>query len=357
MKSVEKEGVRGLRLKRNPTALTPADFFTDSERLREAFAALINAGNAKRIAIINSVSYGMAAVANNLRLERGQHILVTGEQFPSNVYPWQNVCAAAGAEIKTIAPPEGTVDRGKRWNEAILEGINNKTRAVAIAHTHWTDGTRFHLEEIRKRTADVGALLIIDGTQSVGALPFDVASIKPDALVCSGYKWLFGPYGIGLAYYGEYFDDGRPVEENWINRLNSEDFSQLVNYQTAYQPGALRFDMGEHSNFIMVPMLLKAVTQLNKWKVQNIQQYCEYITKDAVIKLQEKGFWVEDLPYRAHHLIGVRLPPRADLEKVKSKLLKEEIYVSYRSNAIRVAPNVYNDENDLAKLVTVLSKF
>jgi selenocysteine lyase/cysteine desulfurase len=202
----------------------------------------------------------------------------------------------------------------------------------------------------------VGALLIVDGTQSVGAMPFDVQKIKPDALVCAGYKWLLGPYGISLAYYSEYFDNGKPVEENWVSRLNSEDFTKLVNYQPAYQPGALRYDAGEHSNFINVPMMIKALEQLNRWKVSNVQEYCSFITREAIIKLREKGFWVEDENYRGGHLFGIRLPETMDIEKVKNSFLKNGIYVSFRGNAIRVAPNVYNDEKDLQKLVSVLSR-
>ncbi|HBX65139.1 MAG TPA: aminotransferase, partial [Balneolaceae bacterium] len=92
-----------------------------------------------------------------------------------------------------------------------------------------------------------------------------------DALICAGYKWLMGPYSIGLAYYGPALDDGNPVEENWINRYESENFANLVNYNDEYQPGALRYEVGEHSNFILVPMMLKAVQQLNQWGVENIQ--------------------------------------------------------------------------------------
>jgi selenocysteine lyase/cysteine desulfurase len=106
--------------------------------------------------------------------------------------------------------------RGSVWNEKILSAIDNNTRAVALGNVHWADGTLFQLEEIRKRTRDVGALLIVDGTQSVGVMPFDVKKIQPDALVCAGYKWLLGPYSIGLAYYSEYFDEGTPIEESWL---------------------------------------------------------------------------------------------------------------------------------------------
>lgn len=212
----------------------------------------------------------------------------------------------------------------------------------------------FDLIAIRKRANEVGALLIIDGTQSVGALPFDVEKVHPDALICAGYKWLLGPYSIGLAYYGEYFDEGKPVEENWINRKNSENFTGLVNYETNYQSGALRYEVGEHSNFMLVPMLLKALEQLNMWKPENIQEYCRAITKRTIDELVEMGFWIEDEAYRTSHLFGIRLPLELELQKVKEHLLKEKIYVSYRGDAIRISPNVYNTKDDLKKLLTTL---
>lgn len=356
LKSVEKIGIKGLRMKRNPMLITPEAFFTDSEILRQEFATLINANDPKSIAIIPSVSYGIAVVAKNIELKSDEHILVASEQFPSNYYAWAKLAEENGAEVKVIAPPDTLVNRGKTWNERILDSINTKTKIVALGNVHWADGTRFDLKAIRKRTKEVGAFLIIDGTQSVGALPFDVQQIQPDALICAGYKWLLGPYGIGLAYFGEAFADGKPLEENWINRLNSEDFSSLVIYEKNYQPGSLRFDVGEHSNFIMVPMMIKALNQLNKWKVENVQEYCYHLTKVPIEKLRENGFWIEDEEYRGSHLFGIRLPQHVEFEKVKAALLKNKVYVSYRGSAIRVSPNVYNDEADLNKLVKVLKK-
>jgi selenocysteine lyase/cysteine desulfurase len=259
-----------------------------------------------------------------------------------------------GAKIKVIAPPNELVNRGKVWNERLLDAIDHNTKLVALGNVHWADGTLFNLKEIRKRTKEVGALLIIDGTQSVGALPFDVKEIQPDAVICAGYKWLMGPYSLGLAYYGEYFDQGKPVEENWINRLHSENFAGLVNYETNYQPGALRYEVGEHSNFILLPMLLEAVKQINQWKPKAIQQYCASITRKPISILQESGYWVEDEKFRGHHLFGVRLPASAQADKIKKALQKNKISVSFRGDAIRVSPNIYNSEADLMKLVRVL---
>ncbi len=356
LKVVEKAGLKALRSKRNPTQISPQDFYTDTEFLRTEFAKLIDAKNSKRIVTIPSVSYGMATVAKNINIKKEQHIIVANEQFPSNYYPWKSICEETGASIKSISAPDDFLNRGKRWNERILEAINQSTRAVAIGNVHWADGTRFDLEAIRKRTTEVGALLIIDGTQSVGAMPFDVERIKPDALVCAGYKWLLGPYSTGLAYYGEYFDNGKPIEESWINRLYSEDFASLVNYQSSYQPGMLRYEVGEHSNFNLIPMLLKSVQQINKWGVARIQEYCKTISADSIPRLREKGFMIEDDAWRGSHLFGIRLPQGMELRKVKDSLLKHKVYVSYRGDAIRVAPNVYNTEKDFQKLVKVLTR-
>lgn len=354
LKAVEKVGVQNLRRKRNPSTIAAEDFFTGGELLREEFARVINADNPKRIAITPSISYAMANVAMNLKIGRGQKIIVAAAQFPSNYYPWQRLCSETGATIDAIEPPKDLVNRGALWNEKILSAIDNNTRAVAIGNVHWADGTLFQLEEIRKRTKDVGALLIIDGTQSVGVLPFDVRKIQPDALACAGYKWLLGPYSIGVAYYGEYFDQGKPIEESWLNRFNSEDFSSLVNYQADYQPGALRYDVGEHGNFVNVPMLIKSIKQLNQWGIANIQEYIKSITEPAIAALRNKGYWVEEENHRGSHLFGLRMLDH-DPQKVKEVLRRNNIFVSIRGDAIRVAPNVYNDAKDLSKLVKALS--
>ena len=191
----------------------------------------------------------------------------------------------------------------------------------------------------------------MDGTQSVGALPFSVKKVQPDALICAGYKWLMGPYSLGLAYLGPAFDEGFPLEENWINRLNSEDFGGLVRYQEDYQPGSLRYEVGEHSNFILVPMLSRALRQIQEWGVENIQEYLLGIGKAPLQRLRDKGIWVEREGAISPHLFGIAMP---DLEKVKEKLIQSNVHVSYRGDFIRVSPHVYNREGDLQRLVDVL---
>lgn len=355
LKVVMETGVKAMGRKNLPYEIAPRDFFDTPELLRRTFSKLINNAEPDRIAIIPSVSYGISIVTNNVDLKPGDQILVAAEQFPSNFYPWHKLSVRKQVQLNIVKAPEGN-DRGQGWNESILENINEKTKIVALGNVHWTDGTRFDLRAIRTKTREAGALLVVDGTQSVGALPFDMEDIQPDALICAGYKWLLGPYAITLAYLGPCFDEGDPLEENWINRRNSEHFAGLVSYVHEYRDKALRYAMGEQSNFILTPMLQKAIEQLNEWGVSNIQNYCARMTDDPVRELQSLGISIEDERYRGAHLFGLRTPPNMDMEALADRFKKNEVYISIRGNAIRVAFNVFNDENDMDKLVEIIKK-
>lgn len=351
LKSTHDVGIEGLAQKCFPFEVKANDFFENPKKLRTAFAKLINAQDPNRIAIIPSVSYAMANVANNIPLEKNDTIIVLADQFPSNYYIWQRRASETGATIVTVSPPNTNENRGKIWNQRILEAIDHNTKVVTMAHVHWADGTRFDLEAIRKRASEVGAALVLDATQSVGALPFDAAKVQPDALICAGYKWLMGPYSIGLAYYGEYFDNGTPIEENWINRLNSYDFKNLVNYQSAYEPMAQRYSVGEQSNFILVPMMLDSINQILEWTPEAINEYCLHISQKAWRILKNLDCWIEDMPYVSPHLLGVRLSKKFNMEAIQQELQYNNIHVSYRGDSIRISSNVYNDKNDFEKLI------
>ena len=348
---VEAAGLSGLRKKRNPIDIRPEDFFRDSNRVRTLFARLIHADE-QSIAIVGSVSYGIATIARNLRVEPRQAIVVLHEQFPSNVYVWQRLAADRNARIVTVEPDSKR--RAKVWNERIIGAIDRDTAVVAVPNVHWTDGTIFDLEAISDRVRDVGAALVVDGTQSVGALDFDVRRIKPDALICAGYKWLFGPYSTGLAYFDEKYHEGVPLEENWITRRRSEEFSRLVDYEAAYQPGAVRFDVGERSNFILLPMLAAALEMVHEWQPQRIQEYCRALTFDLVREARELGYEIGGEDDRADHLFGIRVPEGSDHRLLREELEKRRVAVSLRGNAVRVSPHVYNDAHDVTALLDAL---
>lgn len=353
--AVESAGITGIARKRVPSRLTQLDFFSEASRARTLFARLVNAPDPSRIAILPAASYGLAVAARNLPAAAGQNIVVTHEQFPANVYPWRRVAETRGVELRTVRPPDGGEGRGREWNARLLEAIDARTAIVALGHVHWTDGTKFDLEAIARRAREVGAAVVVDGTQSVGALPFDVQAIQPDALVCATYKWLMGPYSMGFAYFGPRFDEGEPLEETWLGRAGSEQFKDLVNYRSEYQPGAIRYDVGERTNFALMPMAIAGLEQLLEWQPARIQDYVAGLTAPLFDRVRAAGYTVEDAAFRGAHLFGLRAAAGVDITAVNDRLRARKVHVSLRGSAIRVSPHVYNGARDIDALADALA--
>jgi len=350
---VEAAGLAGLYRKRAPQAIGPRDFFEDADRVRALFAQLIGAPDPLRVTIVPAVSYAIAIAARNTPCAPGQTIVVSGEQFPSNVHAWRRLATRAGARVRTVAAPESTT-RGEDWNAALIEAIDETTAIVALPHVHWTDGTRFDLESIGRKARRAGAAFIIDATQSIGALPFDVEAAGPDLVVAAAYKWLLGPYGIGAAWIGPRYENAEPLEETWIGRAASDDFQGLVNYRDDYQPGSARFDVGERSNFILTPMFEAALGLVLELRPDRIQDYCRKLVSSAVAEAGSLGFGVEHESWRASHLFGLRTPAGFDPGALQAALQRAGVSASLRGSALRLSPHVYNDEADIAALMRVL---
>ena len=354
LKSVEIAGIVGVRMKNQPHLVSIKHFFEPVEHLKKSFARIINCDNHERIAIVPSASYGLANVAKNIKLSGKKKIIIPAEQFPSNYYVWEELAKNHGLSIEIVSPPLELEGRGQKWNEKILEAIDGDTAIVACGHVHWADGTKFELKAFREECDKHSTLLILDVSQSLGALPFDIREVQADALVCVGYKWLFGPYGIGFAYYNEKFDNGTPIEENWINRADSEDFASLVNYQSKYKPHANRYSVGESSKFIAVPMMQTALDQIRAWDVNEIQNYSKSLVDPFLEGLKSFGCTIEDENYRCNHLLGIRLPAFMDTEILARELKSKEIYVSVRGSAIRVSTSVYNSKRDMDRFFATM---
>ncbi len=372
LKSVEDAGIAGVRSKRLPYTISSDGFFTDALQVRALFAQLINAPSTENISLLPSVSYGMAIVAKNCNLESGQNIVSVGGEFPSNVYAWKKHLNN-NVELRLVVAPEEkntthqdiedadyldqySPTRAEIWNDKILEAIDEKTAVVVLCPVHWADGSFFDLEIIGDAARAVGAMFVIDGTQAIGAMPFDVQQIKPDALIAASYKCMMGAYSIGCAYWGDRFANGEPLEETWIGRKGSNDFRNLVHYQNEYRAGMERYNMGEQSNFVLVPMLNAAITQLIEWQPERIQEYCKNLTQPLIQFCNEENFWIEESHWRSEHLFGIRIPDNFPLDTLQQALLQRNIYVSLRGDSIRVSPSVYNTEEDITALIDALKE-
>ena len=349
LRAAREAGERGLALKSAPWSLPPESFFTTAERTRGRFAELIHA-TADDVAFVPAVSYGVGVAARNVPIERGQKIIVLSEQFPSNVYPWVDRAREVGADMVDVPRPND-----HDWTGAVLEHVRSDTAVVAVPAVHWADGTKIDLCALRARTDEVGAILSLDLSQSLGAMPFDVREIRPDFMVAPTYKWLLGPYSMGFLYVDPRWQGGRPLEQGWIVRAGSEDFAGLVSYRDEYQPGARRFDVGERANFALMPVAEAGLEQILEWGVDEI--YSTLAARNRELALDAERFGFEAVPEarRGAHYLGLRRPGGLP-EDLVPRLAREGVHVSRRGPCLRITPHLYTTDEDVARLFDALAR-
>ena len=347
LKRAEAAGKKAVVQKTAPWGLSTDFFFSFLNENRALFATLVGA-TPEHVAIIPSVSYGIALAANNLPVEQGQTIVVLQDQFPSNIYSWQRLARDRGATIVTVPrPTDGN------WMPGVLDAIGPQTAIAALPNCHWTDGTLIDLKAAGEKCRACNTALVVDGAQSLGAMPFSVSEIQPDFLVTTAHKWLLGPYNYGFCYVSPKWQQGRPLEENWMNREGSEDLARLVQYRDRYQDGAKRFDAGEASNFILSPIAGEALKQILAWGVEEIAATLRERTNAVATRAKTMGLEVAAPEYRAPHLLGLRHPSGLP-DDLPAKLAQARVYTSARGDSIRIAPHVYNTDEDVERLFHVL---
>lgn len=353
LKSSEEACIKALIRDRNPIDLTVDDFFKDGEIARGYFSDIINAAP-ENIAIIPSTSYGFSTVLNNIVGKKSGNAITIENEFPSGYFSLKTWCKENNNELIIVAPDDNLDQIGENWNSKILDQITDETSVVLISSVHWMNGLRFDLKQIGQKCKDVGAKLIVDGTQSVGVINMDVNDYNISALVCATYKWLFGPYSVALAYISDDFKDGKPLEESWINRANSDNFSALTDYNDTYRPNAGRYNVGESSNFTLMPMLKESLKQIIEWNPNEIEAYCKTLIRPLIDYLESLGIVFENDMYFSNHLFALQLPTNIDLEILKNNLAKNNVYTSVRGSHLRVSVNVFNDDSDIQKLIEVI---
>ena len=341
--AVREAGEAALRRRSRPWTITAEDWFTDVERLRGLFGGLVGA-DADGVALVPATSYGFAVAARALGVGPADRVLVLAEEYPSGIYTWRGTAA----QIVTV---ERGADRS--WTEAALEVLDERISVVSVPNVHWTDGAVLDLAAVADRSHAVGARLVIDGSQSVGAMPLDVAALRPDFVVAVGYKWLLGPFGVGYLYVAGEHRDAEPIEQNWINRAGSQDFARLVDYRDDYQPGARRFDVGQRTKFELVPMAIAALEQLTAWGVATVAERLAAVTATIAERTSPLGLTPNPAAQRGPHLLGLAVPD--DLrDTVLPALAAADCYAALRGRSLRISPHLHVTDADVDRFVRAL---
>ena len=300
--------------------------------------------------MVPSVSYGFATAAGIVPLKAGDRIIVLENDHSSPVLAWETPANAAGATVETVSPPTD-----EDWTKAVLDAMARPNAGpiavVSISNVHWADGALLDVVAIAEAARAAGALIAVDATQAVGAVPVDVRHIDPDFLMFPTYKWLLGPYGRAFLYVAKRHQNAIPLEQTASGRMDVNSESETYLSDTRYVENARRFDMGERDHFITMEMASVGMELIETVGVSAVFQHVEQLThhvQSAFPKLI-----AGNAQSRSPHILSLNVG--ADRAKpICHALAQQNIHVSPRIGRVRVSPHIYNDDADIDRLIDAL---
>lgn len=271
------------------------------------------------------------------------------DQFPSNVLSWRHLAAEKDGELVVVPrPADGD------WTRAVLDLLDDGIAIAALPPCHWSDGSVLDLAQVGIRCRDVGAAFVVDGTQVIGAMPFDVNEIQPDFVACSAYKWLLCPYTLGFLFAAPHRQAGTPLEFHSWNHYPPGTAAGGKGYPETFNIGARRYDMGEINNFINMPMAVAALSQVSEWTPAAIQAYVRPLTDAVADGAKARGWSVPPAENRVGHFIGM-VPPETLSPEIVPRLQREtNVHVSQRGAGVRISPHLFNDDDDIERFFQAL---
>jgi selenocysteine lyase/cysteine desulfurase len=351
--ATQEAGRAGVARKGKPWLIDPGLPAKQFERARRAAARLINA-DAEDVALISSVSYGVAAAAKLITVPAASRVLVLENDHSSAVLEWTTRADAGKFTVEMVPrPSDGD------WTAAVLAAIDAPgappVGLASISSVHWADGGVIDVDRVASALRKQGAMLLVDATHAAGVMTIEVRASDPDFLVFPTYKWLLGPYGRAFLYIAKRRQDGVPLEQTSYGRraINSE--RETYYRDVEFVTGARRFDMGERDHFISLEMASVGMEMMAEWGCDAVQQRLRMLTGRLAGELRNEAVTLPDASVRAPHIVSLQF--RGGMpEHLVQQLAAERIYVAPRVGRMRISPHVYNDEADIDRFVATFRR-
>lgn len=316
------------------------------EREVRATAARILGASADEIAFVRSTSHGLGTFAEGIAWKPGDEVAVCTElEYPANVYPWMHL-ADRGVIVRPIVPRDGgvTVD-------AIAKIASSRTRLVSVSSVEFATGVANDLEAIGDFCRSRGILFCVDGIQSVGAFPIDVAKAKIDMLSADSHKWQLGLPGIGIAYVRlEVLPALRPTVVGWKSIKTPLDFDHL---NFVLRDDAAKLEEGTQS-FATILGLGAALALLEEVGVARIATHITDWLAEAHKQCAAAGLDPGPDPACRKGILTFNSPSgTADEFAVRAQ--KAGVMLSARRGRVRISPHFYSSEVELRALRTLLA--
>ncbi|HEU4452853.1 MAG TPA: aminotransferase class V-fold PLP-dependent enzyme, partial [Longimicrobium sp.] len=327
------------------------DFEPTLERARAAAARLIGA-EPDEIALQPNTTYGINLAAHVLPVERGQRIVVSGQEFPANVYPWMRLERDGRARV-TVVPADAL---GRPDEARIREELDRGDVAVfALSSVQFATGWNADLADWGRYCAERGIFFVVDAIQSLGQVPTDVRAAGVDILAAGGQKWLCSPWGTGFAYVRrELVQRVEPDVVGWTAMRSAADLTDQCGYAYDLLESARRFEVSTQPWHDFAGFT-RAVELLLEVGVERIRAHVLGLLDPLVDWLRETGAGdiVSDLdPARRSGVFAFR--PAGPAAAFRA-LHRAGIVCTLREGSVRLSPHLYNTPDDVRAVIDLMA--
>ena len=314
--------------------------FGEFDRTRDRIAEFVGA-DADEIALTESTTAGINAVANAIEWHPGDTVVRTDLEHPAGVLPWQRL-ERDGVDVRVVETTDGRLD-----TDDFAAAVEDAKLACFSALT-WTHGTQLPVTELVDIAHDAGALALVDAVQVPGQLPMDVSEWGADAVAAAGHKWLLGLWGSGFLYVDREFAESlapRTVGYRSVETPTADVFE--------YAAGARRFEVGSANQapYVALRAAIDAIEDTGVDQIRDrIQRLASHLTASVpdsrlrspatpesglvaievddpaatVDRLADEGIVVRALPGSASIRASVHaVNTRADVDRLLSALESE----------------------------------
>ena len=321
------------------------------EKARQTMANGLNA-ESDEIAFVGSTTEGITFAAEGLDWRAGDQVVVFGDEFPPNIYPWHNLMSREVELIRAPAP-------AKPCPADLLDACSDRTRLISVSWVAFANGWRFDIESLVEQAHRRGILVFLDAIQGMGVFPLDVKAIPIDFLAADGHKWMLGPEGAGVFYLRkEHLDRLRPLKVGWNSMKHAHDFQQT---DWDLRPDARRYEGGSQ-NMVGVHALgasLKVLSRFGWGSSSNVlAERVLDITENACQRLRSAGAVIHsERDARAHcsGIVSFEMPGQ-DSKTVRDRAFQADVVMSCRNGRLRIAAHAYNDESDVDRLIDAITR-
>jgi len=347
-----REAQAALEWKKRPDRLEETAYFDLPDRIRERISSVIGA-RTDEIAVTSGASAGLASVAAGIDWKPGDEVLVGRGEFPAHFSTWLRYEKAGKLRVRVVEP------RGRFITaDDYIAQIGPQTRVVSASFVRFDNGARLDSAPVGEACRTVGAALLLDITQCAGSMPMNIRELGATMAVCSGYKWLLGPYGAGFFWIANEWIERLPLGAVYFMALEgARDFHAMPSENFQPVPGAGRWDAPETANFTNLAAFESSLDLILRIGLDSVAQHVDGLVRELIERLPRNRCVLASPEERLKRgpYVCVSALKREETPALYEKVRAAQIHVSLRDNALRIAPYLYNTSEQISRLIGVLS--